>query len=199
MFKGFAASVGVVVTLIVGGSVLSVSGVGQNVDGGTDGQKKNNYVTPKNRWGDPDLQGFYTTNDGAVVPCKRPSKFCSRMYLTDEEFKERDLQAKKAAEDNKEDRHQLAAGDTGDGPEHWYERGKTSRRTSLVVDPPDGRIPLTPAMKKRYDDWAKAQRYGNDNPSYVDFDLWDRCITKGFPTVMVPMGYNNAYKILQTP
>src|SRR5262249_1397399 len=72
------------------------------------------------------------------------------------------------------------------------------RPLSLVVDPPDGRIPVTPAVQKQLDDQEK-WRYGIDVTSWKNFDLWDRCITKGFPTVMVPMGHNNAYQIFQTP
>jgi hypothetical protein len=195
MLKRYAASIGTAAALLAGISLLSISGAGQATNGG---EKKSNYATPKTPWGDPDLQGIYTSNDNVGVPIERPEKFGTRIYLNDEEFKERDERAKKAAADNKEDRRELKPGDTGDGPEHWYERGKTSRRSSLVIDPPDGKIPVTPAMKKRAEDWEK-QRFGDDVTSWRDFDLWDRCITKGLPTVMVPLGYNNSYQIFQSP
>jgi hypothetical protein len=45
----------------------------------------------------------------------------------------------------------------------------------------------------------EAKRYGIGISSWNDMDLWDRCITKGFPTVMMPLGYSNMYQILQTP
>ncbi len=160
--------------------------------------EKASWTPPRTPWGDPDLQGMYTSNDNVGVPVERPAKFGNRMFLSDQEFAERDLQAKKAALDDKADRRVLAPDDTGDGPEHWYERGRTSRRTSLVVDPPDGQIPLTATMRKRAEDW-ESQRFGKNTASWLDFDLWDRCITKGMPTVMVPLGYNNAYQIFQTP
>src|SRR4051812_15248519 len=118
MFKRFAASGCVMAALIVGVSMASVPVAGQAANSGTDGQKKSNYVAPKTPWGDPDLQGIYTSNDNVGVPVERPAKFGTRMYLNDQEFAERDLQAKKATQDNKEDRRQLAAEDTGDGPEH---------------------------------------------------------------------------------
>src|SRR5207248_2902980 len=118
-----------------------------------------------------DFQGIYTSNDNVGVPVERPAKFGTRMYLTDEEFKARDLEQKKRDEDSKEGRDDSREGGTGDGPEHWYERGKTSRRTSLVIDPPDGIIPITAAMKKRAEDWT-AQRFGDNVSSWLDFDLW---------------------------
>src|SRR5690348_12286876 len=116
MFKRFAASTCAAFALIVGVSVLSVTVAGQAATGGSDGQAKSNYKAARTPWGDPDLQGIYESNDNVGVPVERPEKFGTRMYLNDEEFKQRDLQAKKAAEDNKEDRRQLAAEDTGDGP-----------------------------------------------------------------------------------
>jgi hypothetical protein len=81
-------------------------------------------------------------------------------------------------------------------PAHWAEHDSPMRepRQSLVVDPPDGRVPV---MK-----WAEDRR---------DYDLahipdapqhetpWVRCITRGFPAGMFPAGYNNAYRIFQIP
>ena len=72
------------------------------------------------------------------------------------------------------------------------------QQPSLVIDPPNGRIPITPEMQQAVDDWGPTH-YGIGINSWTDLDLWDRCITKGFPTVMAPMGYNNAYEIMQTP
>src|SRR5712671_2568334 len=102
MLKRFAASVGVIAALMTGVSMLSVSVLGQAAAGTPEGQKKSNYLAPRTPWGDPDLQGIYTSNDNVGVPVERPAKFGTRMYLTDDEFKERDREAKKSAEDNKE-------------------------------------------------------------------------------------------------
>ena len=179
-------------------SSMPIAGQSAQQGPGAAGESKSSWTVPRTAWGDPDLQGMYTSNDNAGVPVERPAKFGTRMFLTDEEFAARDEQAKKAARDDKADRRTLAPDDTGDGPEHWYERGKTSRRTSLVVDPPDGQIPLTTDLRKRADEW-ESQRFGKGVASWLDFDLWDRCITKGMPTVMVPLGYNNSYQIFQAP
>lgn len=158
------------------------------------------WKAPRTAWGDPDLQGIYNSNDNVGVPVERPAKYGTRTEITDEEFAERERESKRAARDDKSERRgKRNADDTGDGPEHWYERGRTSRRTSLVVDPPDGTIPLKPEMRKRYADWEANDRFAKGVESWLQLDLWDRCITKGYPTVMVPMGYNNAYHIIQAP
>jgi hypothetical protein len=82
---------------------------------------------------------------------------------------------------------------------HWFDRGKiaSNLRTSLIVDPSDGRLPLTPEARKLIA--AKAQ-YAQAHPadSWLDRSAWDRCITyHGVPPIST--GYNNTYQILQTP
>jgi hypothetical protein len=70
----------------------------------------------------------------------------------------------------------------------------STRQTSLVVDPPDGRVPVRPA--------AEAMRkYDLDHiaDSYEHHSTWERCITRGVPAGMFPAGYNNAYQIVQSP
>jgi hypothetical protein len=70
----------------------------------------------------------------------------------------------------------------------------SARRPSLVIDPPDGRVPLRPeAAKKR--DAALAGRV----EAVEDFGPWERCITRGVPGGMFPGAYNNGHQIVQTP
>jgi len=79
----------------------------------------------------------------------------------------------------------------------WMDAGErflSTRQTSLVVDPPDGRVPVKA--------WAAAVRERNlarQRDDYRAMSTWDRCITRGVPGSMLPTGYNNAYRILQTP
>jgi hypothetical protein len=80
------------------------------------------------------------------------------------------------------------------------ERGKRSKQTSLVVDPPDGRLPIRPEVKKVVDAKVAAKR----SPTYVsasweDRDAYERCISRGMPGAMLPGFYNHNYQILQTP
>ena len=79
----------------------------------------------------------------------------------------------------------------------WWERGATlqTRRTSLIVDPPDGRIPaLTPEGRRRAKNFSKAPRF---NGRSRNRNLAERCITRGAPKL--PGGYNNNFQIVQTP
>ncbi len=84
----------------------------------------------------------------------------------------------------------------------WWDTGTRvvpSRRTALIIDPPDGRVPpLTAGAEKRLNDIAEArkQRGPADHPE--DRNLWERCITRGLPNVMLPQPYNNNYQVLQT-
>ena len=88
-------------------------------------------------------------------------------------------------------------GDTGSYNQFWSDSGTTwlsTRQTSLVVDPPSGKVPVKPA--------AEAQRdydLTHVADSYEHQTSWERCITRGVPAGMFPAGYNNAYQILQTP
>ena len=69
----------------------------------------------------------------------------------------------------------------------------STRQTSLVVDPPNGRVPVKA--------WAESARDSNkqrEADDYLHTSVWDRCITRGVPGSMFPAGYNNAYRIVQT-
>jgi hypothetical protein len=84
--------------------------------------------------------------------------------------------------------------------EFWRDRGSgviASRRTSLIIDPADGKVPpLTPEAQKRVAATAAEMRqHATDGPEYQS--LWVRCITRGLP--MLPGPYNNDFQIVQTP
>ena len=83
-------------------------------------------------------------------------------------------------------------------PQHWFERGETQRQISLLVDPPNGRLPaLTAAAQQR-----EADRRANSPAqpaSYTDFSLYERCITRGLIGSVMPGGYNNGNQIFQAP
>ena len=74
-----------------------------------------------------------------------------------------------------------------------------TRRTSLIVDPPEGRIPpLTPEAEKRRAALAEVRKTRGPADHPEDRNLWERCLTRGLPTAMLPQVYNNNYQIVQT-
>src|SRR5215467_16116978 len=110
------------------------------------------YGVPRTPWGDPDLQGVWPGTGMMGVPLERPANLGEKSQLTDDELAARAAQARRqAAQDDEEfvaPRPTAEAVLTGAGtgpPGHWGERGIPQRQTSLVVDPPNGRIPpMTP-------------------------------------------------------
>jgi hypothetical protein len=118
------------------------------------------YTSPKTAWGDHDLQGIWPSTDMVSVPFERPKQFGSRVFLTDQEFAQRQKDAEKqSALDNESfsvdnvKPEVEAMGDIGgvtSPPPFWLERGVPSRQSSLVVDPPDGQLPpMTPDGLRR--------------------------------------------------
>src|SRR5215467_6992562 len=109
-------------------------------------------VVPRTAWGDPDLQGVWPGTGMMGVPLERPATLGDKSQLTDEELAARAAQARRQTAQDEEEfvapRPTAEAVLTGAGtgpPGHWGERGIPQRQTSLVVDPPNGRIPpMTP-------------------------------------------------------
>jgi hypothetical protein len=133
------------------------------------------------------------------VPMQRDVKLGNRALLTDEEFAQREAQTKRQAVADSEE---FAKSDSPVGinpPNYWIERGKPNRQTSLVVDPPDGRIPaMTPEAQKATADRAEG-RTKHPNDSWEDHSLYDRCISRGVMGSMLPVIYNNGNEIIQAP
>ncbi|MBZ5673428.1 MAG: hypothetical protein LAP61_04215 [Acidobacteriia bacterium] len=160
------------------------------------------YTAPKTPWGDPDLQGQWPAT--ANIPMQRPANLGNRATLTPEELKERETQAARQAEGDSEEF--VSSKDTVNinPPGYWVEHGKPNAQASLVVDPPNGRIPaLTPAGAA----YAKSLRNGLGPGSHFpekvdtweDFDFYSRCITRGLVSSMLPTLYNFGNEIVQAP
>jgi hypothetical protein len=168
------------------------------------------WTPPRTPWGDPDLQGIWPGTDMMGVPQQRPTDLGERERLTDEEFSERQaqvrLQEAARAEEFVTPRERGGRGGrgTGGGPGHWGERGKPQRQTSLVVDPPDGRIPpMTPEGEQRTAAIPAERYYDNAGRGVFngpeDLSVYDRCITRGVVGSMMPVGYNAGNQIVQAP
>jgi hypothetical protein len=159
---------------------------------------------PRTPWGDPDLQGTWSTDDAIGVPIERPAEFGDRARLSDEEFAERERRAEVARRRALEEpvAPAAAAGPGAVGPPgHWGERGaRTTRQTSFVVEPQDGRIPaVTPEARKR----AATRDRGSFGDGPFDgpenFTNYDRCITRSVVGSILPRPYGNGLQILQSP
>jgi hypothetical protein len=156
-------------------------------------------------WGDPDYQGEWTSEGEYGVPFERAAQYGSRAFLTNEEYAKRldDVRVR----NEKDLEHVDVLSGKVDGPNapipHWREYNTTSRRTSLIIDPPDGRFPTRLAGAKP---WPVRQRCGTlagGEPcdTYEDYGLGVRCIAhgEGVPDAMFPAVYNANLRIMQSP
>jgi hypothetical protein len=151
---------------------------------------------PRLPWGDPDLEGIWT--NATLTTLQRAPELGTKAFFTAEEaaaWEKQRIQATNA------DRP-LRAGEVGAYNDAFFERGTRgvkSRRTSLIVDPPDGRIPaLTPEAQRKVD---VRQKHEAVSPADRPEDRWltERCILFGATVPMLPEPYNNNYRILQSP
>jgi hypothetical protein len=155
-------------------------------------------------WGDPDLHGEWTSEGEYGVPFERPAQFGTRPFLNDEEY------ARRLEDTRIRDERDLARVDVLSGKvegasapiPHWREYNTTSRRTSLVVDPPDGRLPpRTPQARRIAPQQCGSLLGGEPCDSYEEYGLGVRCIVHGggFPDAMFPAVYNANMRITQAP
>ena len=155
------------------------------------------WTLPRTADGQPDLQGLW--GNKTITPMERPADLEGRAFLTDEEIAQRNRQRAldEAARDAAPARRYEAGGNVGGYGSYWLDAGDTvlsTGQTSLIVDPPDGRAPVR--------QWAlrnKAYNLAHNGNHYRNMSVWDRCLSRGVPGSMLPAGYNNAYRFLQTP
>jgi hypothetical protein len=145
---------------------------------------------PRTPWGDPDLEG--TWNFANLTPLERPGELAGKQTLTDSEageFEKKTLQERTAT---------LSTGDR-----EWWDPGTKVmklKRTSLVTDPADGRVPaLTDDARKRAAARASARKGRGPADSWEDRSLSERCIWFGSAgPPMIPGPYNNNVQFFQT-
>jgi hypothetical protein len=146
------------------------------------------WTAPRTAWGHPDLEGIWTTDDMRGVPTSRPAQYGTRMYLTDEEFAARAAQRERARQID----------DARTGTFRNEEGSRDFGYTSMVIDPPDGRVPAPTAAAR-----ARPRTSGSFGvgpwEKISDFSLYDRCITRGAIGSFMPAVYGNGARITQTP
>src|SRR5918993_1562687 len=160
--------------------------------------------TARTQWGDPDLQGEWTSEGEYGVPFERPAEYGARQFLNDAEYAKR-LEDVRIRDDRDLARVDVLSGKV-EGPNapipHWREYNTSSRRTSIVIDPPDGRLPpRTPQARPVPVQRCGSLQRGEPCDSYTDYGLGVRCIVHGggFPDAMFPAVYNANFRIVQTP
>ena len=123
------ASVGVLATVVAVVSLASVALAGQAQTATAD-----SWTPPRTPWGDPDLQGDWSF--ATITPLERPAQFSGREVLTEEEIAALNQGALTRGDEPP------PPGDPGAYNAFWFDRGESTGRTALLVDPPDGRIPV---------------------------------------------------------
>jgi hypothetical protein len=161
------------------------------------------WTPPRTPWGDPDLQGIYTSDDYIGVGLNRQAQFGNRLYLTEEEMKAREATIANA-DRNAAQEFANPNGNVGTGPPgHWGERARRSpTQTSLIVEPENGQTPaLTDYGRARQAALSFRQGAGTALPadSWEGYTAYIRCITRGIAGSVLPVIYGNGTEIVQGP
>ena len=168
-------------------------------------------TAPRTAWGQPDLRGIWDFR--TITPLQRPESLAEQEFLTEEEAAnlEQEVLDRNADLANRpalrtevtESVDRGADGAPGFYNNFWLDRGTRAvgtRRTSLIIDPPNGRIPDLTASGQRTADARRAYRQEHPADSWVDRSAYDRCIL-GFNAgpPITPGGYNQNLHLFQTP
>jgi hypothetical protein len=158
------------------------------------------YMVPRTSWGHPDLQGVWDYR--TITPLERRPEFADREFYTEEEIAQLEGRATRRMEGPPDPNapanlvHAEYLTDPG-------RRVDESRRTSLIVDPPNGRVPPLTAAAQARQEQARANagpaRPGGNANSYTDRSMLERCITRGAAGAPMPTLYNNNVRITQSP
>jgi hypothetical protein len=156
------------------------------------------YTPTRTAWGDVDFRGTWPIDRiaDAGIPLQRPESYGERRSMTDEEFARRLEEAAKTDASFAQD---VDANGTA-GLADWLKSTPFGRRTSLIVDPPNGRLPpMTPEGKALFAAGRNSWVEGQPIDWVTDLDSYDRCITRGLPAAILPWPNNNGIRVFQSP
>jgi len=147
------------------------------------------YTVRRTSWGEPDLQGVWSSDDTAGIPMQRQEQFGDRLYLNEQEYAERTTNVERGVQRAENEATSSFRGD--------FAR-RAFWQTSLIVDPANGRMPAyTEEGTKRP---MPRGTYGNGPlDSYTDFSGYERCITRGIVGSSLRVVYGNGLRIVQAP
>jgi hypothetical protein len=201
----WVVSAGALVAALAWGAAAFVPGDVQAQNAGAPAfvPPKSNYVPPKTPWGDPDISGIYDFQ--TIIRMQRPAQYANKKFFTEEELKE-------YAKGNTPNEDACGTGSragevctadedaqVGDYNDFWDNRKWVKDfRTSLIEDPPNGRIPpMTAAAQKRLEAFQAERRRRGPLDSWHDFSTVTRCIAEQTPNG--PQMYNSGTLIMQSP
>lgn len=192
------------VSLVLGVLVMTVAAVHADVAptpaDTTAGGADTAYEVPRTPWGDPDLQGAWDYR--SITPLERPPELGGRQFYTDEEIAALEAQAaRRMDEPPGDDAPNLVHAQYMTDPGR---RVDESRRTSLIIEPADGRLPAMTAegqaRQQRMREEAARVQAGPPTQAWLESrSPLERCITWGLPQALLPGLYNNNILIAQSP
>lgn len=152
------------------------------------------WQVPRTEWGDPDLRGTWPVDYLGQTPRERPAHFGTRAFLTPEEYAAQFEEAQFQL-DRYDEEVELGVMSMG----HWAERGHPLRQTSMVVEPANGRYPPLTALGQQLRASERTSWNTEVFDSLDDFGIFDRCLTRGMPSSMLPGAYNAGIEVFQSP